>query len=116
MKHTFLRASLFFLILAILLGGLSALFLPKGNRLEDGIQAPELYAFLGEPENSLDVVVIGDSIPLSSFIPAYLWQDRGIPSYVCASTAQSAASSYSLLKTFSTLNKKRALKFKARWN
>lgn len=100
MKHTFLRASLFFLILAILLGGLSALFLPKGNRLEDGIQAPELYAFLGEPENSLDVVVIGDSIPLSSFIPAYLWQDRGIPSYVCASTAQSAASSYSLLKTF----------------
>lgn len=100
MKQHLLRIPLFFLILAILLGALSALFLPKGNRLEDGIQDPALYAFLGEPENSLDVVVVGDSIPLCSFIPAYLWQEQGIPSYVCASTAQSAESSYSVLKTF----------------
>ena len=100
MKQKYLRVSLFFLILTVLLAALSALFLPKGNRLEDGIQDPALYAFLGEPENSLDVVVIGDSIPLCSFVPAYLWEDRGIPSYVCASTAQSSASSYSLLQTF----------------
>lgn len=100
MKQKFLRVFLFLLILAILLGGLSALFLPKGNRLEDGIQEPELYAFLGEPQNSLDVVVVGDSIPLCSFVPAYLWEGQGIPSYVCASTAQSAAGSYFLLKTF----------------
>lgn len=113
MKQKFLRVFLFLLILAILLGGLSALFLPKGNRLEDGIQEPELYAFLGEPQNSLDVVVVGDSIPLCSFVPAYLWEGQGIPSYVCASTAQSAASSYFLLKAFFQNQKPKVVLYEA---
>ena len=100
MRQKCLRVFLFLLILTALLGLTSLLFLPKGNTLEDGIQNDALYAFLGEPENSLDAVVVGDSIPLSSFIPAYLWRDQGIPSYVCASTAQKASDSYTLLQTF----------------
>ena len=98
--HTYLRSTLFLLLLFFLLALLSQYFLPKGNTLEDGIQEPELYAFLGEPENSLEAVVLGDSIPLSSFIPAYLWRDYGIPSYVCAATAQKPSDGYFLLKRF----------------
>ena len=98
--HTYLRSTLFLLLLFFLLALLSRYFLPKGNTLEDGIQEPELYAFLGEPENSLEAVVLGDSIPLSSFIPAYLWRDYGIPSYVCAATAQKPSDGYFLLKRF----------------
>ena len=98
--HTYLRSLFFLLLLFFLLALLSRYFLPKGNTLEDGIQEPELYAFLGEPENSLEVVVLGDSIPLSSFIPAYLWRDYGIPSYVCAATAQKPSDGYFLLKRF----------------
>ena len=100
MTKKILRPVLFLVLLGVLLGLFSAYFLPKGNTLEDGIQEPELYAFLGEPENSLDVVVLGDSIPLSSFIPAYLWRDYGIPSYVCAATAQKPSDGYFLLKQF----------------
>lgn len=44
--------------------------------------------------------MLGDSIPLSSFIPAYLWRDYGIPSYVCAATAQKPSDGYFLLKRF----------------
>ena len=80
MKRQILRPVLFLLLLVLFLSAFSAYFLPKGNTLEDGIQEPELYAFLGEPDNSLEAVVLGDSIPLSSFIPAYLWRDYGIPS------------------------------------
>ena len=98
--HTYLRSMFFLLLLFFLLALLSLYFLPKGNTLEDGIQEPELYAFLGEPENSLEAVVLGDSIPLSSFIPAYLWRDYGIPSYVCAATAQKPSDGYFLLKRF----------------
>lgn len=100
MKRNLLSASAFLLILALLLGLLSFLFLPKGNALEDGIQEPELYAFLGERSNSLDVVVLGDSIPLCSFVPAYLWRSQGITSYVCANTAQKPSESVRILREF----------------
>ena len=100
MKRNILSAGSFLLILALLLALLSLVFFPKGNRLEDGIQEPELYGFLGEPENSLDVVVLGDSIPLCSMIPPRLWRDFGYTSYVCASTAQKLCQSEKLLTVF----------------
>lgn len=100
MRHFLRNAVPFCLLLALLLGLLSLVFFPKGNALEDGIQDEALYAFLAEPENSLDAVVLGDSIPLSSFVPAYLWRDQGIPGYVCASTAQSLSESIRLLELF----------------
>ena len=49
MTKKLLRPLLFLLVLFLLLALLSLYFLPKGNTLEDGIQEPELYAFLGEP-------------------------------------------------------------------
>ena len=100
MKRNIISACAFLLILAVLLGGLSALFFPKGMELEDGIQEPELYGFLAEPESSLDVVVLGDSIPYCSMAPARLWQSFGYTSYVCASTAQKLCQSQALLKQF----------------
>lgn len=100
MKKHLLSACSFLLILALLLSFLSLLFLPKGNALEDGIQEPELYAFLAEPASSLDVVALGDSIPLCSLVPAYLWRDWGVTSYVCASTAQKPSQSLRILREF----------------
>ena len=100
MKRIILSAGSFLLILAVLLTLLSLAFFPKGNSLEDGIQEPELYGFLGERSNSLDVVVLGDSIPLSSMIPPRLWRDFGYTGYVCASTAQKLCQSEKLLNRF----------------
>ena len=100
MKRNILSAGSFLLILALLLVLLSLAFFPKGNRLEDGIQEPELYGFLGVPGSSLAVVVLGDSIPLCSMIPPRLWRDLGYTSYVCASTAQKLCQSEKLLTVF----------------
>ena len=47
MKRIILSTGSFLLILALLLALLSLAFFPKGNSLEDGIQEPELYGFLG---------------------------------------------------------------------
>ena len=102
MKRNLLSACSFLLGLSLLLTLLSLLFLPKGNTIEDGIQDPELYAFLAERPDSLDVVVLGDSIPLCAVVPAYLWQDWGIPGYVCASTAQKVSQSNQMLGQFLT--------------
>ncbi len=51
--HTYLRSLFFLLLLFFLLALLSRYFLHNGKTVEDGLQEPELYAFVGEPENRL---------------------------------------------------------------
>ena len=47
--------------LGMLLAGLSLYFLPKDNTPEAGIQNVRACGVLGEPENTLDYLVLGDS-------------------------------------------------------
>ena len=54
-------------------------------------------AFLGEPENSLDALFIGDSETYSALSPVEIWKDAGIPSYTCAIGKQYLTYSKSLL-------------------
>lgn len=91
-------------ILAFLAGLLAILILlsfvvnPKDNSLEAGMKDPTAVGFLGEPENSIDVLVLGDSESYSSIVPTQLWQQQGITSYVCGSHAQRLCYSEELLK------------------
>ena len=83
------------LILAFLAGLLAILILlsflvnPKNNSQEAGMKDPTAVGFWGEPKNSIDVLVLGDSESYSSIIPTQMWQQQGITSYVCGSHAQS---------------------------
>lgn len=88
MKALF-RCIAFLFCLVILLGALSWLFLPKNNTYEDGIGDFLAKGYLGEPEQSLDVVFLGDSVPRLAICPPVIWQEEGIPSYVCSGNARS---------------------------
>lgn len=75
---------LFLCILVLLTTAVSWVYLPKNNTYEDGMEDILTNGYLGEPEDTLDVLVLGDSIPKFSVIPTELWNKWGITAYVCA--------------------------------
>lgn len=101
--------ALWLLILAALLGGVSWLFLPKDNSEKAGMVNELTTGYLTEPDNTLDVLVLGDSLPLTDFDPWVLWQKRGITSYVCAAQGQTALGSLENLEQFCRHQKPRVV-------
>lgn len=83
-----LKTVSFLLTLALLIGLMSLLLRPKGNRAADGMLEAGAMGILAEPENTLDVVFLGDSIAYCCFDPVQLWKESGIASYVCAGVDQ----------------------------
>lgn len=77
---------------------LSCVVMPKSNSAQAGMKDPTAVGFLGEPENSIDVLVLGDSESYSAVIPTQLWQQQGITSYVCGTHAQRLCYSLELLE------------------
>lgn len=84
MKKTVGNAILFLLLLGVLLSVVSWMFLPKDNSPEAGIDDVLSSGFLAEPAQTLDVLILGDSLPKFDVIPPVLWNQQGFPAYVCA--------------------------------
>ncbi len=84
--------------LAILLLITSALFVPKNNLAEFGMEEIGANGILGEQDHSIDVLIIGDSEAYSSISPMEMWQAHGFTSYVCATSAQQLTTSFAFLK------------------
>lgn len=96
-----LRLTAFALILLVLLFGASVLFQPKSNSKDAGMLDSTANGILGEPQNTIDVLIIGDSEAYSAFVPLKIWNDYGYTPYVCATSAQILCYSYEFLqKTF----------------
>ncbi|MBQ6468532.1 MAG: SGNH/GDSL hydrolase family protein [Lachnospiraceae bacterium] len=57
-----------------------------------GIYTPhrysQYYGILQEPEESIDLVVMGDSLGYAAVSPMTLWKENGIASYICAQPGQ----------------------------
>ena len=87
MKKT-VKCVLFIAGLAGILFILSLVFYPKNNEKKDGIIDVAANAILGEPENSIDVLIIGDSESLNSINPLRIWEQHGIASYCCGTSLQ----------------------------
>ncbi|MCD8381602.1 MAG: hypothetical protein LUC30_01600 [Clostridiales bacterium] len=82
--HLALRGAAFFLILAALLHLLWPIFRPKNNTQAAGQYYAEAHGFLAEPEDTIDVFFIGDSMTYSAYTPMEMWAEQGFTSYVCA--------------------------------
>lgn len=82
------RTFCFFAILLCLLMLASFLFEPKNNREQDRVYYTLATGILAEPKDSIDVVFLGDSEAYCAFIPLQIWQEHGIPSYICSSLDQ----------------------------
>ena len=88
---------------AVFLGiflGVSTIFIPKDNTEAAGIHAADAKGFLGEDPESLDVLFVGDSEALCSFVPLRIWDRYGIPSYVCAGGDQMIYQCFSYVERF----------------
>jgi hypothetical protein len=94
MKKRILISAVAVLLVAVSLGLLQMLVVPKYTSNPEGLLTGEYYAEAGEH----DVVFIGDCEVYESFIPAYLWEKHGISSYVRGSAQQLTWQSYYLLE------------------
>ena len=98
MKRNLLSACSFLLILALLLAGASWLLYPKDNK-DIGRRADRLSTgLLAEEENTVDVLFIGDSLPMYGTAAPQLWAWYGIPAYTYATPQQNLVKSRRMLR------------------
>lgn len=95
---TLLGLAAFAMGLLVILYGLSFLFVPKNNTKDAGMEEVSANGIQGEPPNSIDVVVVGDSESYCSISPLLIWKDTGYTSYVCGSGRQYLSYSKTLLE------------------
>ena len=101
-KRTYRKALLHVVVvlavIAALLVLLSSLFVPKDNSEEAGMLDATANGVLGEPDNTIDVIIIGDSKAYSGISPMVMWSDYGIASYSCTTKSQKLPYAFTLLK------------------
>ena len=81
----FLKWCLFLLILFALLEGISYFFIPnKSNLRQFGYYKKTKYDLLSEPNDTIDVAFLGDSVIYNGISPMYIWHNYGFATYDCA--------------------------------
>ncbi len=106
-KKNILSGALFLLGLLVLLVGASIVFRPQNNTQANGMEDERANGVLGEPEDTIDVLFLGDSITYCSIIPMQIWRDHGITSYLCGTSLQELYYAEEFLsKTFATQSPK----------
>lgn len=91
-KHTLLKSAAgalcVFAALVVCLMALSLVLYPKDNAPENGMVDFEAFGILGEPADTIDVIVMGDSESFTSISPLQMYNDQGFTSYVCGTKKQ----------------------------
>lgn len=72
-----LKSTLFLSILLVIIIYMGKIFTPKDNTLESGMNEVRANGILGEKDD-IDVIIIGDSLTYSSFIPLRCIKNTGL--------------------------------------
>lgn len=107
MKKKIIAAVCVLLASALLLGLLGALLMPKYIENPEGRLVGEYYSQAGNN----DVLFLGDCEVYESFVPAILWEEYGISSYVRGSAQQLIWQSYYLLEEMLDYEEPKAVVF-----
>lgn len=101
-KHllNFVKAVCFLVVLSLVLSLASKYIAPKNNNSDAGMYDPKTHGFISEPENSYDVLVIGNSDARCGFSPNELWHEFGYTSFVAGQNHQTPAMMYTLFEQF----------------
>lgn len=98
-KKTVRNALLFMTVLAFLLAGTSFLVAPKDYVAYDILAVErKTRAMESEPENSIDVLFLGDSESCDVYSPVQLYGEQGFTSYNTGSRAQRISDTYAILQ------------------
>lgn len=95
------------LVIGVLLGAAQLLVMPKYRSNREGALIEEYYDHAG----GHDVIFVGDCEVYESIVPAVLWEEYGISSYVRGSAQQLVWQSYYLLEETFRYEKPRAVVF-----
>lgn len=93
-----LKCTLFLSGLLVILLVSGFVFQPKDNKKESGIEDFQTNGIRSEKENTIDVLILGDSLSYAGISPIIMYQDYGITSYVCGSSGQQMFDTYRYLK------------------
>jgi len=93
-----IKSIVFILIFLIMLAILSKIFVKKNNKKVEDMQEKVAKGILAEPENTIDMLVVGDSESYSSFIPLEAWNDYGFTSFVCGTPRQNLPHMFDFIK------------------
>ena len=91
-----------FFVILLLLFGMISLKIDNSLLSSDSIvpsRDKNMYRVRREPKDSLDVIIVGDSLTYSSVSPMQLWKAHGITSYVCGQWGQKIIETEDMLKT-----------------
>ncbi|MBE6817578.1 MAG: hypothetical protein E7517_00260 [Ruminococcaceae bacterium] len=80
-------AVIFILLLALVLLIISYFFAPQKDK-SITMQDVKPNGILAEKDQTIDVILFGDSEAYTAFSPIQMWRDNGFPSFVCASSSQ----------------------------
>lgn len=95
------KTALFFLILMTILTGLSIFVTEISKKNDKLIQGrnKSLIQIQQEPENSIDLLILGDSLSYTALSPMQMWRDYGITSFIGGQSGQKIHETYYILKT-----------------
>lgn len=86
-------------VVILVLGLISSFYAPSENySIGDERLDKVLNDLMMEEKNSLDVIILGDSLTYSGISPYHLWNEYGYTSFVCGSPSQMINNTYEMLE------------------